>query len=590
MSIKALISAVVLSLLLFPACANGTREIVEPETIRREITTNNKNTMAQTGWTTSVPDEYLRPSSETGTVYQLTYPSRYYAGNGAEVTKTAYVYVPYGYDQSDTLTRYDIMYLMHGWGGHAGEYFEMANIRNLLDNMIQRGDIKPTIFVSATFYNPNSSSDFSSSVRELRAFHQDFEENLMPAVEGTFHTYAKSTDVEDLKASRDHRAFGGFSLGAVTTWMSFCYDTDFIRYFLPMSGSSWYYGGYGDFRPVQNVDHIEEIVRQNNLSERGYFIYEGVGTNDTVKSQTLMMMEEMLKRDAVFTPDHLMFYQKQGGVHDFVAVREFMFNALPLFFRDTSGEGNLKALERGSFLMDNVMRSAENGIFHYNVHVPESYDGSKPYGLHIALPGWEGLYFQGLGEDLRWEYLPYQSSKYADDLIVVSPQLNDWGLTSAKQAVELTRYFLAQYNIDPDRVYISGYSGGGETLSRVMELAPELYSSALFVSSQWDGDPAPLADAQTPLYIFTSAHDSYYSAEPARRAWQRIHDLYVQKGLSEDEIGKILVLDVREDSWFDDFLASNSDIRQSGYATDYHGAGMLVAFDPSVMEWVFGDM
>ena len=27
-----------------------------------------------------------------------------------------------------------------------------------------------------------------------------------------------------------------------------------------------------------------------------------------------------------------MFYQKEGGHHDFDAVQEFMFNALPLFF------------------------------------------------------------------------------------------------------------------------------------------------------------------------------------------------------------------------------------------------------------------
>ena len=56
------------------------------------------------------------------------------------------------------------------------------------------------------------------------------------------------------------------------------------------------------------------------------------------------------------------------------------------------------------FLMDNVL-TTEDGVFHYNLYVPESYDGTRPYALHMALPGWEGLYFQGLGEDLRWEYL-----------------------------------------------------------------------------------------------------------------------------------------------------------------------------------------
>ena len=90
------------------------------------------------------------------------------------------------------------------------------------------GDIEPLIVVSATFYHENSSTDFGSSEDALRAFHNDFEKHLMPAVEGQFHTYAKSTSDEDLKASRDHRAFGGFSLGSVTTWLQFCYDYDYI--------------------------------------------------------------------------------------------------------------------------------------------------------------------------------------------------------------------------------------------------------------------------------------------------------------------------------------------------------------------------
>ena len=221
---------------------------------------------------------------------------------------------------------------MHGWGGHAGEYLEYATITYMLDNMIAKGDIPPTIFVSATFYTDNSDTGFSGSVAEFRQFHRDFEEYLMPAVEGQFHTYAKSTSPDDLKASRDHRAFGGFSLGSVTTWLQFCYDSDYIRYFLPMSGSCWYYGGYGDFQIEKNVDFIQQLVEDNDLDERGNFIYHGVGTNDTVKSQSIDMAEEMLSRSDIFTPDHYVFYQREGGQHDHISCREFMYNALPLFF------------------------------------------------------------------------------------------------------------------------------------------------------------------------------------------------------------------------------------------------------------------
>ena len=288
----------------------------------------------QTGMTKPVPTAYTAPSEHPGTVVQVEYDSQDYLRGDAPVTKTAWVYLPYGYDESDAETRYDILYLMHGWGGAAGEYFYMGDgmIKNMLDHMIENGEIRPVIAVSATFYNENSDRDFGASEDALREFHRDFTDHLMPAVEGTFHTYSASTSLEDLAASRDHRAFGGFSLGSVTTWMEFCHDTDYIRYFLPMSGSSWYYGTYGDFQTVRNVDYVQQIVEENDLYERGYFIYHAVGTEDVVKSQTLMMAEEMLSRDGVFPPEHYVFYQKAGGHHDFDAVQEFMFNALPRFF------------------------------------------------------------------------------------------------------------------------------------------------------------------------------------------------------------------------------------------------------------------
>ena len=289
-------------------------------------------TIPQTGWTRAVPAAYMAAAEHPGTVERLDYDTKDYARGGGDVRKTAYVYLPYGYNAEDAATRYDIVYLMHGWGGSAGEYFNIGTMKETFDHLMEKGDMKPAILVSATFYNDNSTRDFSGSIAELRAFHNDFENALMPAVEGKYHTYARSTSPEDLKASRDHRAFAGFSLGSVTTWLEFCYDYDYIRYFAPMSGSCWYYGTYGDFQTVKNVDFIEQLVKEQNLDERGYFIYHAVGTLDSVKSQTLMQAEEMLARNDRFTPEHYVFYQKDGGYHDMNAVQEYLYNALPLFF------------------------------------------------------------------------------------------------------------------------------------------------------------------------------------------------------------------------------------------------------------------
>jgi hypothetical protein len=56
-----------------------------------------------------------------------------------------------------------------------------------------------------------------------------------------------------------------------------------------------------------------------------------------------------------------------------------------------------------NFVIDNVYRSETQGDIHYNVHFPESYDGSETYAIYFTLPGWQGLYFQGIAANLQTE-------------------------------------------------------------------------------------------------------------------------------------------------------------------------------------------
>lgn len=58
---------------------------------------------------------------------------------------------------------------------------------------------------------------------------------------------------------------------------------------------------------------------------------------------------------------------------------------------DTVTEGTEKY--RG-FILDNVLHSEDNGDIHYNLYVPDSYDGSEPYALFFTLPGYEDCIFR----------------------------------------------------------------------------------------------------------------------------------------------------------------------------------------------------
>ena len=123
----------------------------------------------------------------------------------------------------------------------------------------------------------------------------------------------------------------------------------------------------------------------------------------------------------------------------------------------TFGKDNIRG-----FTFDNVLHSDSDGDIHFGLYVPKDYDGKEAYALFITLPGYEGLHFQGVGRNIKAEDYGIEAQKYNAKMIVVAPQLSDWRMTSAKQTVALTKYFLEHYNIDQTKVqlfYIALRSG-----------------------------------------------------------------------------------------------------------------------------------
>ena len=232
--------------------------------------------------------------------------------------------------------------------------------------------------------------------------------------------------------------------------------------------------------------------------------------------------------------------------------------------------------EYRGFILDNVLHSESEGEIHYNLYVPESYDGSEPYALFFTLPGYEGLYFQGVGVNLYSEDFGFTAREYIPDMIIAAPQLEDWGETSADQTIALAEYFLANYNIDESRVYAEGYSGGGETMSQVMGKRSELFAAYLQCSSQWDGAYEPVVESRTPVYIVVGESDEYYGSEPSEEAYENLYGLYREAGLSDEEISELLVLDIKDAEYF-----------ESQGMTNQHGGGNLFAADEDIMGWLF---
>lgn len=228
------------------------------------------------------------------------------------------------------------------------------------------------------------------------------------------------------------------------------------------------------------------------------------------------------------------------------------------------------------FSVDNVLHSKNNGDIHYNVYFPDSYDGKTKHALFVTLPGYQGLYFQGVAENIKTEDFGFEARKYNKKMVILAPQLNDWQETSADQTIALVEYFLSHYKIDLSKVYINGYSGGGETLSIVLGKRPELFTAALMCSSQWDGKYKPVVKAKTPVYFVIGESDEYYGPGPFKKAYKKLYNLYRKQGLSRKQINKLLVLDVKDSSYF------------AGTGITYqHGGGYLFSRDKKIMGWLF---
>ena len=281
----------------------------------------------RTGWAKDIPSNYKTNAKEQGKLEKVEYSSIDYTNNN-EITKEAIVYLPFGYDENK---KYNIYYLMHGWTGYAGDFFQYSNLKNILDNMIENKDIEPLIVVAATFDAENIGQDWGRSVEELRVFYKDFENHLMPYIESHYSSYAKGVGDNDLVSSRNHRAFGGFSLGGVTTWSMFEHSLKYIKYYLPMSGDSWCIETFGGlYEPVKTVDYLENVVKQNR--DYDFFVYSALGTRDARYEQVNNQMVEMLKRD-IFK-DNFVYYQVKGAYHDMNATDIDMYNGLQTFFQN----------------------------------------------------------------------------------------------------------------------------------------------------------------------------------------------------------------------------------------------------------------
>lgn len=277
-----------------------------------------------------IPHSYYAKANEQGILEELyynTYESMTYDEKSQILNKRAIVYLPYGYSNDK---QYDIFYLMHGgWGNETTTFGTPSNpyaFKNIIDNAIQNGEIEPMIIVCPTYNNTssNDSADFSLALNLNRNYHNELINDLIPAVESKYSTYAENTTPEELRNSREHRGFGDFSMGSVATWRTFQNCLDYFKYFMPMScGTSL------------DDDNIWKSAK--NYSQEDYFAFMMVGTEDFSYSYDNNRSEKMRNSDYFTeltenTDGNFAYRIMEGYSHGGVASITYTYNGLCWFW------------------------------------------------------------------------------------------------------------------------------------------------------------------------------------------------------------------------------------------------------------------
>jgi enterochelin esterase-like enzyme len=251
---------------------------------------------------------------------------------GKEYAKTAEVYVPAAYTKDAPM---NILYLMHGSTGSAEQTAE--SFQPLLDDWIQSGDLQPLLVVFPTYYpdrtfvTPNYSEDYPLN----HFFATDELLVLIRTVEGQYRTYAEGTGDTELQESRAHRAFGGYSMGGVTTWEVLTFDAPYFRAFMPMAGDSWLSRSMDISSDAALADAVLQGIKDGGYQADDLRIVAMVGENDGTKYSMQPQIEAMRRQDtSLITDENLLYWENAGGGHSMESMVEEVHHGIPLLWKD----------------------------------------------------------------------------------------------------------------------------------------------------------------------------------------------------------------------------------------------------------------
>ena len=291
---------------------------------------------------------YLRTGvpKKKGTVERVDYTTAVYE-DGVTYPKYCYVYLPYGYDPEDKEKKYNVLYFQHG-NTCEPSIFSIGGNKPMIDMLFDSGEIEPCILVSVTYYmDPMRDADERVKTGRVPAgdggwpeikgnYWREVIEDIIPAVEPKYNTYLEDATPEGIKATRAHRAFSGYSRGAMMTWRMLHYAFEYFKWYSPMSCSTRGDKQRGEVLTEQEViDYVTGPIKAH--PELDFFIYATNGGEEDIKEMKTQM--RYITKEDCFSygrdpSKNNIFYSVSDFYHTDYLVPYYFWNSLKVLFKN----------------------------------------------------------------------------------------------------------------------------------------------------------------------------------------------------------------------------------------------------------------
>jgi len=233
------------------------------------------------------------------------------------------VYVPAEYEKN-TDKKYQVLYLLHGWGEDENGWSNQGHMGNIMDGLIASGKALPMIVVM-------DCGDIKTSPDVRRASSNDvtqiYIKDLIPFIDNTFRT----------KTDRQNRAMAGLSRGGMQTTMTVFNNPEKFAWVGTFSG--FFMGGMG-MRPGGQAG----AAQQPSMTQQIESAFNGVFKDAAAFNKNYKLLfistgtEERSPKEQVealqaYGIRNIVFHESQGTAHEWLTWRRALNEFAPRLFK-----------------------------------------------------------------------------------------------------------------------------------------------------------------------------------------------------------------------------------------------------------------